>query len=143
MKYEVYTDGACQLETKRCSSAFLVLTQRTFVMKDYITFHGGSINESETVALGYAAHRLIPIVQKGDEVIFHTDSISAMEFVKKFLEDGIIRTRNDLVKDALISVMVLQSNCKVSIVKVRGHKAKCNINNYVDLYCKHGLYYGE
>ena len=90
----------------------------------------------ETIAVGMAAARLIDIVQEGDSVDFKIDCLSTVDYCRKSMTTEAIYSKLPKVIKAIKTIRKLESKCRVSFDKVRGHKNSLNPNTIVDRLSK-------
>lgn len=158
MKYEVFTDGACNPNKGLISSSFMVRTETTFVGSGANVFKGDNIAVAETLAIGLGAAYMLENVNlcKEDIVVFRTDCRSTYGFFYGFsydeegnqLNENPIpftdpafepKTRDERVKLVCKAVQELSKKCNVSIVRIDGHLGNFNGNKVADRLAKYQL----
>lgn len=158
MKYEVFTDGACNPQKGLMSSAFMIRTNTTFVGSDAKVFEGNNIAIAETIAVGLGAVYLLENVEisKDDYVVFRTDCRSTYGFFygysydadgKQTNENPIPftdaafepKTKDERVKLVCKAVQELAKKCTVEIISIDGHLENFNGNKVADRLAKYQL----
>ncbi|MBR3598688.1 MAG: hypothetical protein IKL53_02295 [Lachnospiraceae bacterium] len=140
MHYEIYTDGAYNVELNKGGCSYLILCGNTYVHSDSVPLDSvDSATQAETVSIGLAAAYLIDNkdISKEDTVCFRVDCTSAITFSKLHLSKrNLRRTYCKPVIGSMEVLRMLADLCSVDFQKVRAHKNKITPNTFVDRLAK-------
>jgi ribonuclease HI len=139
VKYRVYTDGACDHVSGNASTAYVVLTDELFIGMGGQLIRSKNIAMAETtaIALAFAFIKERVGLNKEDEIEVYSDSEAAITFCKSLLERKTeVRHTNKMLEAIHKDLLTTNSQCKLSIRKVRAHKANMNPNKLADRIAK-------
>ena len=144
MQYTIYTDGAYSTERKVGAWSFLIYTP-----EKYLTWLSGrsvsikSPTFAEDIAVGLACHYLYTHEEltSEDSIVIHSDSLSTINLFNGVLSGKRKPKHKDvLVSDSIQNVLDVNAKCKVTFVKVHGHKNSLSpntcVNRMANLYIK-------
>ena len=144
MQYTIYTDGAYSTERRVGAWSFLI-----FTYDKYLTWLSGKSESiksptfAEDVALGLACNYLYTHVDFNpeDNVVIYSDSLSTINLFNGVLSGRRKPKHKDiLVADSIQNVLNLSTKCKITFVKVHGHKNSLSpntcVNRMANLYIK-------
>lgn len=137
MIYTVYTDGSGSDIHKVIGSAYIILTDCTYVGYGYSSVQGlQNPTYAETIAVGIAATKLLQEVglKEDDEVIFMIDCASTIDFCRDLCLYNTDKEVSGipLVKASISVIRKLCQSNKVCFKKVEAHKNVISPNTFVD-----------
>lgn len=140
-QYLVFTDGACNTESKFVSSSFFIRTNSSFITAKAVFFKGGSTYTAEMAAIGLALEYLKKNIEfkEGDEVIVISDSKEALTDLKEKDTSIVKSSRNNFYKITWARLNELRETTPVKLKKFKGHLDEMNGNKVVDRLAKHSL----
>lgn len=136
MQYIIYTDGAYSTERRVGAWSFLIYTNTTFLT--WLSGKSTSIKSptfAEDIAVGLACNYLYTHreLTEEDSILVYSDSLSTINLFNGVL-CGKRKTKHKdiLVSDSIKSVLNVAEKCKITFVKVHGHKNSLSPNTCVN-----------
>lgn len=144
MQYTIYTDGAYSTERRVGAWSFLIYTQDKFLTwLSGRSFNIKSPTFAEDVAVGLACHYLYTheTLTEEDTIVIHSDSLSTINLFNGVMTGKRKAKHKDvLVSDSIQNVLAVAEKCKITFVKVHGHKNSLSpntcVNRMANLYIK-------
>lgn len=140
MIYTVYTDAAASAEKKRSGCAYVIFTDKQFVVADSVRVDlTYKPTHAEIIAIGLAAAKFIDKinVKPGDVVQINSDCMFAVDLCRQLMDnDAPVHIKSPAVKNSIQVLRQLYQKCNVTIHKVHGHKDVVNPNMFVDRLAK-------
>lgn len=140
MRYFIYTDGSSSYEKATASSAYMIITDSSFIESKCVRLdEGAKSNEAELTAILLGARAVQGYISIYDSVTFITDSKLCLNLVNNIVR-GVHNDKQDslLYRDVKKELLSLKSKAsKISVLKVKAHKKDTvNPNRLVDLLAR-------